>query len=143
MTKTPQQNHRMPSPTRSLHFTNNNTYTTVGVIQSFPPHCKPFYPNRQHNKMTGSFTTVPSYVPISLPHPRHQIPIPPAPPFHTSLHDTPPMSPKILSQNYARNTNIQHSEDTIPNPIPIDTPIRLTSERVLSPREVTDSANYA
>ena len=54
-----------------------------------------------------------------------------------------PMSPKILSQNYARNTNIQHSEDTIPNPIPIDTPIRLTSERVLSPREVTDSANYA
>ena len=53
------------------------------------------------------------------------------------------MSPKRLSQNYATNTNIQHSEDPLHDPTPSAKPIRLTSERVLSPREVTNSENYA
>ena len=137
MTQTQRQRHRPPSPTRLLPFTNNNTCTTVGVIQSFLPHCKLCFPNHQHNRMTGCFTTVLSYVLTLLLRPRHPLCTLQTPPFQPPLHDP------LLSQNYARNTNIQHSEDTIPNPIPIDTPIRLTSERVLSPREVTDSANYA
>ena len=90
MTPTPRQSHRTLSPRRSPPFTNNNTCTTVGVIKSFPLHYKPFFPNRQHNNMTGSFTTVPSYVPTLLLHPRHPTPIPPTPSSQASLQDPPP-----------------------------------------------------
>ena len=86
-TQTRRQRHRPPSPTRSLPFTNNNTCTTVGVIQSFPPPYKPFYPNHLHNRMTGCFTTVLSYVLTSLLRPRHQLRHLQTPPFQPLLHD--------------------------------------------------------
>ena len=87
MTPTPRQSRRTPSPTRSPPFTTKNTCTTVGVIQSFPLPCKPFYPNHLHNRMTGYFTTEPFYVLTSLLRPRHPLCALPTPPFQPPLHD--------------------------------------------------------